>query len=84
MVSVHSNDTLRQGLRQRPRGDKGDKVERWEDGMGWGILRTDHEGWPVRVRVAQVELNKSYLGIIDRGIDTNSLEGRYLPNSSAD
>jgi hypothetical protein len=40
-------------------------VER-EDAMGYGMVRTGHEGWPVGVRAAQAEQGKSYLGVIGR------------------
>lgn len=48
------------------------------------ILRIGPEGWPVKIRAAQTEHGKSQLRIIDRVLDTNTLVGRYLPNSSAD
>lgn len=37
------------------------------------------EGWPIGVRMDQAEHGKSYFGVIDREVDTNSLEGRFLP-----
>ena len=42
--------------------------------------------WPwtgqLELRAVQMGHGKLQLGVIDREIDTNSLEGRYLPGSS--
>lgn len=46
-------------------------------------MRIGHEDWPVRIRAIQMEHGESYLGVIDKEVDTHSLEGRYLPISSA-
>jgi hypothetical protein len=46
-----------------------EKVEREEDTMDYLIVRTGHEGCPVRVRAAQVEHGKAYLRVIGREVD---------------
>jgi hypothetical protein len=45
------------------------REEREEDAIGEGIVRTGHEDWPIRVRVAQAEHGKYHLGVNDREVD---------------
>lgn len=56
------------GLGLDQEGKRG-KVERGEDTVGQGMVRTGHEGWPVKVGAALVEHSKSYLRVIDGEVD---------------
>lgn len=48
-----------------------------------GGARRCHEGWPVGVRVVQIEYGETYLKVIDRIVDANSLEDIYWHSYNA-